>query len=116
MSKLQEVFQRIEKDKKQIKEIKKIYKESLDSSEKYKSILEEFQKIKEQKKIIEQGIKDDFKSEFSKLEELKDSINDDKMLLSDLAINKITKGESIKINDDNNEYEPIFSVKFKKIN
>jgi len=38
-------------------------------------------------------------------------------LLTDLAINTLMSGETVKITDaENNEYEPKFSVSFRKTN
>ena len=41
----------------------------------------------------------------------------DKELLADIAISTLMKGETVKIEDsEKNVYEPIFSVKCKKVN
>jgi hypothetical protein len=45
------------------------------------------------------------------------NIAGDNQLLSDLALNQLAKGEAIKIVDENKvEYEPVFTVRFKKTN
>ena len=37
-------------------------------------------------------------------------------MMSDIALNKIMKGETVEITDQyDNKYEPLFSVKFRKI-
>lgn len=115
MSKVQEVFDRIQKSKKEQKEIKAMYKDALVNSKSYQDVLEELKALKEKKKKIEDGIRDDFSSEFNKLDVLKTDIENDSMLLSDAAITKLMKGENVEVTDEKeNKYEPIFSVKFKR--
>lgn len=115
MSRLQEVFNRIQKSKQEQKEIKAMYRDALASSHRYQELLEELKGLKEKKKKMEEAIQDDFRSEFNKLETLKTDIENDVLLMSDLAINKLMKGETVEIQDEKeNKYEPIFSVRFKK--
>jgi len=115
MAKLQEVFLRIQKSKKEKKEIKSIYRDALSNSAEHQKITEDIKVLKEKKKGIEGSIQDDMNSEFIKLDQIKIDIESDNMLLSDIAINHIVNGEIIELSDDKeNKYEPIFSVKFKK--
>ena len=72
--------------------------------------------MREKKKQIEQTTKEQFSGEFIKLEDLKIDIESDQEMLNDIALNKVMKGESIEIRDEyDNEYEPLFSVKFRKM-
>jgi len=94
---LPEVFKRIQDKKKEQRDLKSIYRDALSVSSEYQQIVE------------------DFKSEFDKLEGLKLNIAGDNQLLSDLAVKNLASGEEIKIIDEYKvEYEPIFSVRFKK--
>src|SRR3989339_323772 len=111
MSKLQEIFNRMLESKKEQREIKKMYRDALSTSKVYQDVLEELKVLKDRKKKI----KDNFRSEFDKLDTLKTDIESDKMLISDVAINQLVKGEMVEITDQyENKYEPIFSVRFKK--
>ncbi len=115
MSRLQDVFNRIQKTKKEQKEIKAMYRDALANSYRYQELIEEIKALKEKKKKMEEAIQDDFRSEFNKLETLKTDIENDVLLMSDLAINKLMKGETVEIVDEkDNKYEPTFSVRFKK--
>lgn len=115
MSKLQEVFDRIQKTKKEQKEIKSMFRDSLVNSKSYQEAVEELKVMRDKKKKIEDAIKEDFNSELAKLDNLKADIENDYMLLSDAALTKIMKGEMIEVVDEkDNKYEPVFSVKFKK--
>ena len=117
MANLQDVFNSIKEKQKKQKEINKIYRDALTCSEKYQEIKEKLNILKEKKKIIEQAIKDDFSSEISKLEDIKLDLKTDKEMLSDIALTNLMKGQTVQVTDqDDNEYEPVFSVSFKKIN
>ena len=111
-----EIFSRIEKAKKEQKEIKAMYNGALESSNSYQKALDEYNNAKINKKKIEAAIKDDFVRELDKLEILKNDIYNDNQLLADACLVRISKGDKIEINDKHdNHYEPVFSVRFKKI-
>lgn len=115
MSKLQEVFDRIQKTKKEQKELKSMYRDAVVNSKSYQAAVEEMKVLRDKKKKIEDAIREDFNSELAKLDILKSDIENDNMLLSDAALTKIMKGETVEVLDEkDNRYEPVFSVKFKK--
>ncbi len=115
MSSLQEVFDRIQKTKKEQKEIKQAYRDALDNNAEFRRISEELKTLKLQKKQIETDAKREFSGEFTKLEDLKIDLDSDQEMLSDLALNQLVKGETVEITDEYEaKYEPVFSVKFKK--
>ncbi|MFA5021742.1 MAG: hypothetical protein WC508_01530 [Patescibacteria group bacterium] len=112
MSKLQEIFNKVQDSKRKQKELKRAYRDNLDGSEQYQNIIEQIKILREKKKVIEQT----FKKEFPQLERLKNDIESDNEMLSDLTINSLIKGEPIQIADEyNNQYQPILNVRFKKI-
>jgi len=115
MANIQEVFLRIQETKKEQKDIKSMYRDALQNSKAYQDVAEEINKLKDRKKQIEENIKDDFKSEFDKLETLKNDIDNDNLLLSDAALTQLMSGKTVEVQDTyENKYEPIFSVRFKK--
>jgi hypothetical protein len=117
MQDIQEIFNRIQEAKKKQKDIKKAYKDALATSLQYQEIGEKLKTLRVQKKEIEISTRNSFSSEFTKLEDLQIDIESDQELLNDVAVSKLMKGESLAIKDVNDqEYEPIFSVKFKKVN
>ena len=115
MSKIQEVFNRIQEAKQEQKKIRDMYKDALANSAEYQEVSEKLKEFKQKKKELEDKIKQDFHKEFEKLETLKADIENDQQVLSDLALSKVSQGEKIEVADQNNvQYEPVFSVKFKK--
>ncbi|MCL5666951.1 MAG: hypothetical protein M1383_04250 [Patescibacteria group bacterium] len=115
MPNLQEVFNRIRETKKTQKEIRTHYKDILTSSNEYHEITEKLRGYKLRKKQMEEEAKAELGNEFAKLEALKKDVELDGELLADLAISAMVKGETVMVTDaENNEYEPVFTVKFKK--
>jgi len=112
---LPDVFKRIQDKKKEQRELKTLYRDALSVNGEYQKILEELEDLKIKKKKIQASVQADFKEEFDKLEGLKLNIAGDNQLLSDLALTQLTSGEPVKIIDENKvEYEPVFTVRFKK--
>ncbi|MFA5184593.1 MAG: hypothetical protein WC456_03670 [Patescibacteria group bacterium] len=112
---LPDVFKRIQDRKKEQRELKAMYRDALSVNGEYQKISEELNDLKIKKKKLESGVQADFQAEFNKLEGLKLNIAGDNQLLSDLAMAQLTSGEAVKIIDENQvEYEPVFTVRFKK--
>ncbi len=54
-------------------------------------------------------------NDFKKLDALRMHVQTDMEMISDMALNKLMSGETVEVVDaDNNRYEPLFSVRFKK--
>ncbi|MFH1292215.1 MAG: hypothetical protein ABIH87_03385 [bacterium] len=115
MSNLQEVFNRIKETQKKQKEINSIYRDALASSQQYQEITEELKVLRDKKRSLEGEIKQGFTSELDKLESIKLDIKTDKEVLNDVALTTLMKGQTVQVKDEyDNEYEPVFSVNFKK--
>lgn len=115
MATVQEVFNRIKETKRKAREVKQMYKDELETSAEYRDVVEKLEILKARKKEIENQIKAAQENEFRKLDAFKMHVKTDTELLSDLAFNTMLKGESIVVKDENEqEYEPVFSVRFKK--
>ncbi len=113
---LQEIFARVEKAKSRQKEIKTIYRDALTSTPEYEELNDKLKTLRERKKQIEQTTKENFGSELTELEDLKVDIESDMEMMSDIALSQLVKGENIQIKDQyENEYEPVFAVKFRKM-
>lgn len=115
MQDIQEIFNRMQEIKKQQKDIRSAYKEALAASLEHKELEDKVKTLREKKKQIENSIKQSFSSEFTKLEDFAVDLESDKVMLSDIALTKLMKGETVQVVDEyNNSYEPLFTVKFKK--
>lgn len=115
MQDIQEIFNRIRETKQKQREIKKMYKDSLASSQEYKDIIEKLENLKIRKKQIETELKEDSSNDFKQLDAYRMHVKTDNELLSDLALNKLMAGETVEIKDsEDNRYEPQFTVRFKK--
>ncbi|MFA6228519.1 MAG: hypothetical protein WC668_05065 [Patescibacteria group bacterium] len=116
MSNLQEVFSRIRETKKEQKKLKDVYRDALVNLLEYKKITDELKELRDRKKKIENDVKAQLSSELTKIDDLKIDLESDYTVLSDIALNQLVKGETVKVKDEYEiEYEPIFTVKFKKM-
>lgn len=115
MQQLQDVFLRIQENKKKMKDLRSSYKDALATSKQYMELKEEIATMREKLKDVEAGIRSGFASEFMQIEDLKIDIKSDEELMSDIAVTQIMKGETVELKGkDDEEYDPIVSVKFKK--
>lgn len=117
MQDIQEIFNRIQVKKSEMKELKTVYKDVLENSHEYQELLEELRVMRQKKKDLESILKEDVTNEMTRIEELKIDIKTDQELLADIALTTIMGGDEVRLTDEYSAvYEPIFSVKFKKLN
>ena len=112
---LQEIFERLQDRRKQANVIRAKYKEELSTSVEYEKIKTDMEKLRGKKKQYEASVKEQAGANFARADELTLAIKQDVQMLSDIALTSIMKGESVKIQDANAEYEPVFSVRFRKM-
>lgn len=116
MQNIQEVFNRIQKIKADQKKIRDSYRDALDHSRAYAAIKDDLKGLLEKKKQIESAIKQEFASELDKMDRLKQNMEDEVDLLSNLALTQYVSGKTVEVKDSrDNLYEPIFNVRFKKV-
>lgn len=117
MQNIQEVFVRIQKNKKKVKDLKSAYSDALKTVQEYVDATDKLKTLREKKKQIENTIKQDFNNEFRQMEDLKIDIESDTEMLSDIVMTQIMKGETVAVTDEYEQsYEPVFKVNFKKAN
>lgn len=116
MQNIQEVFTRLQENKKKLKDLKYTYKQALEGTAGYKEITEQLKILREKKKQIENIVRQNFSEEITQAGDLQIDIQSDQEMLSDIALTQVIKGATIEVKDEyENEYEPAFAVKFKKI-
>jgi len=116
MPNLEEVYKRLEKNKKRKREIAKMLSDELSHSSRYQEIKEELKTLREEKKAIEHTVTAG-SPDFAEMEELKADIATDQEVLSDLALNMYIKDETVEIVDEYDQsWFPSFKVTFKKGN
>lgn len=115
MEKLQTVFDRMQKRRKELKEIRKMYKDGLDNDSRYNGIINDISNLRAKKKQIEMEVQEHLGETYMKLEELRDDIATDQQMLSDIALNTLMDGKTVEVTDEyNNHYEPEFKVSLRK--
>jgi len=114
MQSLDEVYKRIEANKKKRRELNKMLKDELSNNARYQEIQEEAKTLREERKGIENELLSS-SGNLSEIDEIKIEINTDQELLSDIALNMYANKESVEIVDEyDNKWYPQFKVAFKK--
>jgi hypothetical protein len=115
MKSVQEIFDRLQDKKKQVKVVRQKYKQELASSSEHQRITEDMEKLRAKKKKYEQSIREQAGANFARIDELALAIRQDTQMLSDVALTSIMKGERVEVKDEHTEFEPVFTVRFKRI-
>lgn len=114
MQSLHEIHNRLQVKKKERRELKQSFQDELRNNQRYMEILEEMEKLRSEKKAIENEVRAR-ELDAAKLDELKIDIQSDTVLLADIALTMYVQQEPVEIVDDLNiRWVPAFSVKFKK--
>lgn len=115
MPDLKDVLQRIRATKQEKRRLGESLRDVLAQSKPYQDVVEEWKDVKAKKARLETEIRQEFVKELEKAEKLAADLKTDTQLLSDMALTKFMKGETIDIVDENDvKYEPVFKVTFKK--
>ena len=116
MKSLQAVFDDLQESQREYKELNSIYRDALANSSKHQDLKEKIKEYRDQKKSIEYTIQAQMGADYDKIEKLSLHIKELKEMLSDIALNQYTKGELVSVQDKHeNEYEPLVSIRFKKV-
>lgn len=112
MKDIREVFQRIQDQKREQRELAASVRDSLRNSMEYRDLVDKINQLKSKKVQLEHSAGRDVGE---KIDLLKLNIKDGQDALADIALSTLMRGEPVKLTDaEENEYEPIFSVRFKK--
>ncbi len=115
MKSVQEIFDRLQDKKKQVKVVRQKYKQELAFSGEHQRLTDDMEKLRAKKKTYEQSIREQAGANFARIDELALAIRQDTQMLSDVALTSIMKGERVEVKDEYTEYEPVFAVRFKRI-
>lgn len=116
MQNVQELFDKLQEMKKEIKEINRDYKDALANANEYEETTEELKKLREKKKQIENVTKSRMGAKYERLEDLKKKSEETNQLITDIAMSTLMEGKSLEIKDEyENAYEPVYKITFRKI-
>lgn len=117
MPQLEEVYARLNENKRRAREIKNMQRDELTHSERHKEIKEEIKTLREEAKSIEHEVGGGMQKEMEELDELKSEIQADAELLADIALNMYVTHQTVEIVDENDvKWAPQFKVNFKRSN
>lgn len=117
MQDIQKVFDEIREAKKEMKEIRAMYKDSLSQADGYAELVDQMTELRDKKKGIEAKVQGQMGKMYEKYEELKQEVAGKEELLNDIAMSTLMSGQTVEVVDEfKNQYEPTYVVKFKKSN
>lgn len=92
-----------------------MYRDALTTEKGYREIVDEIKTLREKKKRIEVLVRTRFQRELQRLDDIKNEMQGDTTQLTDAVLTQIAQGKIVKVRDaDNNSYDPILKVNFKK--
>jgi len=116
MRSAQELFNELQENKKEQKEISKEYKDTLVNANEYEETDEKLKELREKKKQIEGIVKSRMGLRYGKLEDLKAKAEELNQMITDIAMSTMMEGKTIEIKDQyGNSFEPVYKISFKKI-
>lgn len=114
---LQEVFNKIQEAKGEMRKIRKDYKDDLAQTENYADTVEKLTELREKKKQIETWVQGQMGRAWERYEELKNDVTANEQMLSDIAMTTLMDGKTVEVVDEfSNKYEPIYVVRLRKTN
>lgn len=115
LSRLQELHTELRAKKDERKKLKQAIKDELKHHARYAEVLDEAATLREEKKSIENQVRESVPQDAARLSDLDAEIKADEELMSDLAMNLILKNQSVELKDEyENRYLPLMKVIFKK--
>ncbi|MFC1638908.1 hypothetical protein ACFL26_01400 [Patescibacteria group bacterium] len=114
MQNLHDIHRRLEELKRRRRELNRMFKDELAQNDEYQELVDKLKTMRERKKSIENATKAQCFAEADELDRLKETIADQRGLMTDVALNMYVEGKTVEIVDEDTRYVPEFSVKFKK--
>lgn len=115
MQDLQGLFRHIQEMQRERRSIRKEYQDVLAQEAEYQKIIEDMKQLRERKQQIEIKARESMGKRFQDFEDLGEEISSEQEMLSDVAMTTLMDGKTVEVVDEfENKYDPIFSVKFKK--
>lgn len=114
---LQLIYDEIAEKKQTKKELQEMYKDALESADNYSELNEKIKELRDEQKAIKERVQLQLGRAWEQLEDIKFEMDADKIRMTDVALNDLMKGVTVSVKDQyENEYEPVWNVRFKKIN
>jgi hypothetical protein len=112
MRNIADIFEKIQEHRREQRELNASVKDALRNMPEYQDLSDQISRLQLKRAQLENTIAE---QSASKIDLLKLNIKDGMQTISDIALTTLMKGEAVTLKDSkNNEYEPVFSVRFKK--
>ncbi len=114
---LQLIYDEILEQKMEVRDIKELYKSAVEQMEEHAFNLVKIKKLRDHNRQLEQKAKESLGKSWEKLEDIQNQIKVEKETMTDVALRDLMDGKTVLVKDRfENEYEPVWSVKFIKVN
>lgn len=113
---LKEAHIKIRKATDERKILRQSIKQAFDQSKPYSEAMEELNKARQKVARVKAAIMEDFKREAQEIERKTLDIRDSEVVLADIALTELMKGETVEIKYEGDDitFIPDYRVKFKK--
>ena len=116
MRDIQEVYNELLENKKELKSIRREYKDALASANEYEETTVKLKELREKKKQIEAATQGRLGARWDEYEKLKATETEMNQMLTDIAMSTIMEGKTVAVKDEyDNSYEPVYKITFRKI-
>jgi len=113
---LQLIYDDVAEKKLEKKDLQEMYRDALTNTDEYLKLTEQIAELRDKRKNIELKIQNQLGRAWEKLEDIKSEIDVDKVRMTDQALTDLMEGRTVAVKDQyDNEYEPVWGVKFRKI-
>lgn len=116
MKQLQLIYDEVIEKSEEVRSFNREVKRELDGNVEYRSLGDDIRDIKEKRALIRLSVLEKFGIQTERIGEVISQIKDEKQKMTDVAMTNLMKGLTVLVKDKyEDEYEPVWSVKFKKI-
>jgi len=112
---LQLIYDEIAEKKQEERSLKRLYKDALANANEFEETVSKMKELRDKKKQIEAITRTKLGTSWERLETIKAEVKEKKVMMTDVAMTILMDGKTVLIKDEYNEYEPVWSVKFRKV-
>lgn len=113
---LQFIFDEISQRQKDLRQCEIDYSNALKNDQEYQTLIRDLKEMNSKKRLIEARVRDSFGEAVLLAGSIRDELKIRKDMLSNEAITMLMSGQTVAVKDQRGRlYEPIWSVRFKRV-
>jgi predicted nuclease with TOPRIM domain len=116
MRDIQEVYDALQENKKEQKNIRKEHRDALANANDYEETTDKLKELREKKKQIETAVQNAMGLRWDEYEKLKAKAAELDQMVTDIAMTTLMDGKTVAVKDEfQNDYEPVYKITFRKV-